>query len=184
MKEKKTSEVKANVISGMSSSVGAAIGVVVGSAISSEVNAVEIPVVSVEEQEVEVVSSQPVQGNNHASVPAPIPTPEPEPEPESDVEVISYETINADDGTQMDVAVVVANGREMAIVDFNRDGIADAIISDFNRNGQLEEGEIVDVANENIAMRPLQEAANVGNLYAQVDEIDYINDANVGEYTA
>ena len=57
--EKKTSEVKSNVISGMSSTVGAAAGVVAGSVISSEVNAAEIPVTPEEEQEVEVVSSQP-----------------------------------------------------------------------------------------------------------------------------
>ena len=64
MKEKKTSDVKSNVISGMSSTVGAAVGVVAGSIISSEVNAAEIPAAEIpvtpeEEQDVEVVSSQP-----------------------------------------------------------------------------------------------------------------------------
>ena len=217
MKEKKTSDVKSNVISGMSSTVGAAVGVVAGSIISSEVNAAEIPAAEIpvtpeEEQDVEVVSSQPSKtggstpSHNPTSHPTtgpatepnptqepatePNPTPEPtpasEPRPESEIEVVSYETVTNEDGSQIDVAVVNAQGQAVMIADVDQNGVADIMASDLNYNGQLENGEIVDVSDQNIAMQPLQDAANMNgnNMVAQTGEPDYINDANVDDYIA
>ena len=212
MKEKKTSDMKSNVISGMSSTVGAAVGVVAGSIISSEVNAAEIPVTPEEEQDVEVVSSQPSKtggstpSHNPTSHPTtgpatepnptqepatePNPTPEPtpasEPRPESEIEVVSYETVTNEDGSQIDVAVVNAQGQAVMIADVDQNGVADIMASDLNYNGQLEHGEIVDVSDQNIAMQPLQDAANMNgnNMVAQTGEPDYINDANVDDYIA
>ena len=202
MKEKKTSDVKSNVISGMSSTVGAAVGVVAGSIISSEVNAAEIPVTPEEEQDVEVVSSQPSKtggstpSHNPTSHPTPQPatepnpTPEPtpasEPRPESEIEVVSYETVTNEDGSQMDVAVVNAQGQAVMIADVDQNGVADIMAADLNNNGQLDNGEIVDVSDQNIAMQPLQDAANMNgnNMVAQTGEPDYINDANVDDYIA
>ena len=202
MKEKKTSDVKSNVISGMSSTVGAAAGVVAGSIISSEVNAAEIPVTPEEEQDVEVVSSQPSKtggstpSHNPTSHPTPQPatepnpTPEPtpasEPRPESEIEVVSYETVTNEDGSQMDVAVVNAQGQAVMIADVDQNGVADIMAADLNNNGQLDNGEIVDVSDQNIAMQPLQDAANMNgnNMVAQTGEPDYINDANVDDYIA
>ena len=207
MKEKKTSDVKSNVISGMSSTVGAAVGVVAGSIISSEVNAAEIPAAEIpvtpeEEQDVEVVSSQPSKtgGSTPSHNPTPNPTPEPatepnptpeptpasEPRPESEIEVVSYETVTNEDGSQMDVAVVNAQGQAVMIADVDQNGVADIMASDLNYNGQLDNGEIVDVSDQNIAMQPLQDAANMNgnNMVAQTGEPDYINDANVDDYIA
>ena len=202
MKEKKTSDVKSNVISGMSSTVGAAVGVVAGSIISSEVNAAEIPVTPEEEQDVEVVSSQPSKTGgstpSHNPTPHPTlepatepnPTPEPtpasEPRPESEIEVVSYETVTNEDGSQIDVAVVNAQGQAVMIADVDQNGVADIMASDLNYNGQLDNGEIVDVSDQNIAMQPLQDAANMNgnNMVAQTGEPDYINDANVDDYIA
>ena len=207
MKEKKTSDVKSNVISGMSSTVGAAVGVVAGSIISSEVNAAEIPAAEIpvtpeEEQDVEVVSSQPSKtggstpSHNPTSHPTPQPatepnpTPEPtpasEPRPESEIEVVSYETVTNEDGSQIDVAVVNAQGQAVMIADVDQNGVADIMASDLNYNGQLDNGEIVDVSDQNIAMQPLQDAANMNgnNMVAQTGEPDYINDANVDDYIA
>lgn len=215
MKEKKTSEVKSNVISSMSSTVGAAAGVVAGSVISSEVNAAEVPAAPEEAQEVEVVSSQPSRtgGNtthhNPTPAPEPEPTPEPEPDPEPEprpeptpqpepepnpgptpeepeIEVVSYETVTNEDGSQMDVAVVNAQGQTVMIADVDQNGVADVMASDLNNNGQLDNGEIVDISEQNIAMQPLQEAANMGGneMIAQTNDVDYINDANVDDYIA
>lgn len=203
--EKKNSQVKSNVISGMSSTIGAAVGVVAGSVISSEVNAAEIPVTPEEEQEIEVVSSQPSRPSGNtthqnpttASEPAPDPTPEPtpdpdpvipepEPTPDPEIEVVSYETVTNEDGSQMDVAVVNAQGQPVIIADVDQNGYADVMASDLNNNGQLDNGEIIDISHENIAMQPLQEAANMGgsDTLAQTNDIDYINDANVDDYIA
>ena len=207
MKEKKTSDVKSNVISGMSSTVGAAVGVVAGSIISSEVNAAEIPAAEIpvtpeEEQDVEVVSSQPSKtgGSTPSHNPTPHPTPQPatepnptpeqtpasESRPEPEIEVVSYETVTNEDGSQMDVAVVNAQGQAVMIADVDQNGLADIMASDLNYNGQLDNGEIVDVSDQNIAMQPLQDAANMNgnNMVAQTGEPDYINDANVDDYIA
>jgi outer membrane biosynthesis protein TonB len=211
MKEKKTSEVKSNVISSMSSTVGAAAGVVAGSVISSEVNAAEVPAAPEEAQEVEVVSSQPSNTTHHNPTPAPEPEPTPEPEPdpepeprpeptpqpepepnpgptpeEPEIEVVSYETVTNEDGSQMDVAVVNAQGQTVMIADVDQNGVADVMASDLNNNGQLDNGEIVDISEQNIAMQPLQEAANMGGneMIAQTNDVDYINDANVDDYIA
>ena len=187
MKEKKTSEAKSNVISGMSSAAGAAVGVVAGSAISSEANAAEIPVIAAEEQEVEVISSHPAQSINHTNQNTePAPTPTPGSQSESEVEVISYHTETMENGNQIDVAVVNEKGQIAMFVDVDRDGLADYKISDSNYNGELDDNEINDVTGQNIAMQPFQDAANAGtgNFYAQTDDVDYINNANVDEYMA
>lgn len=213
MKEKKTSEVKSNVIFCMSSTVGAATGVVAGSVISSEVNAAEIPVTPEAEQEVEVVNSQPSRtsgsATHHNPTPAPEPTseptsvqeptpeseprpepepvdPEPEPTPGPEIEVVSYETVTNEDGSQMDVAVVNAQGQAVMIADVDQNGVADVMAADLNNNGQLDDGEIVDVSDQNIAMQPLLEVANMGGneMIAQTNDVDYVNDANVDDYIA
>ena len=62
----------------------------------------------------------------------------------------------------MDVAVVNAQGQAIMIADVDQNGYADVMASDLNNNGQLDNGEIVDVSDQNIAMQPLQEAANMG----------------------
>ena len=58
--------------------------------------------------------------------------------------------------------------------------------SDLNNNNQLDEGEIVDISDQNVEMQPLQDAANMGgnDMIVQANDVDYINDANVDEYMA
>ena len=59
--------------------------------------------------------------------------------------------------------------------------------SDLNLNGEIEEQEMIDVSDENIAMDPFQqEATNMDNdMYlASHDTPDYVNDANVDAYMA
>lgn len=220
MEKKENSQLKSNVISGISSTVGAAVGVAVGSMATAEVNAAEMPEVTAEEQEVEVVSAEPLgtggsssnHGTHHTAQPEPVnqapvaqETADSEPaKPETtqqeqasetvqsegqqasgnnEVEVLACETVTGNDGSQMDIAVVSANGQEIIIGDVNQDGVADVMASDVNGNGQLEGNEIVDISNENISMQPFHDAAN-DNMMAQTDDIDYVNDANVNDYMA
>lgn len=213
MEKKENSQLKSNVISGISSTAGAVAGVVGGSMVTAEVNAAEMPEATAEEQEVEVVSAEPsrTSGNqsHHEEQPAveqPEPvTPEPvNPEPQKpdpvapepplvtpepidgdEIQVLSYGTITDNDGNEMDVAVISANGQEIIIADVDQNGTADLMASDLNSNGQLEENEIVDVSEDNIAMQPLEEAANANDdMIAQTDDIDYVNNADVNDYMA
>lgn len=208
MEKKENSQLKSNVISGISSTAGAVAGVVGGSMVTAEVNAAEMPEVTAEEQEVEVVSAEPsrTSGNqsHHEEQPA-VEQPEPvNPEPQKpdpvasepslvtpepidgdEIQVLSYDTITDNDGNEMDVAVVSASGQEIIIADVDQNGTADLMASDLNSNGQLEENEIVDVSEDNIAMQPLEEAANANDdMIAQTDDIDYINNADVNDYMA
>lgn len=213
MEKKENSQLKSNVISGISSTAGAVAGVVGGSMVTAEVNAAEMPEVTAEEQEVEVVSAEPSRASgNHShheeqpavEQPEPV-TPEPvNPEPQKpdpvapepplvtpepidgdEIQVLSYDTITDNDGNEMDVAVVSASGQEIIIADVDQNGTADLMASDLNSNGQLEENEIVDVSEDNIAMQPLEEAANANDdMIAQTDDIDYVNNADVNDYMA
>ncbi|MDO5526443.1 MAG: hypothetical protein Q4F85_10220 [Prevotella sp.] len=208
MEKKENSQLKSNVISGISSTAGAVAGVVGGSMVTAEVNAAEMPEVTAEEQEVEVVSAEPsrTSGNqsHHEEQPA-VEQPEPvNPEPQKpdpvapepslvtpepidgdEIQVLSYDTITDNDGNEMDVAVVSASGQEIIIADVDQNGTADLMASDLNSNGQLEENEIVDVSEDNIAMQPLEEAANANDdMIAQTDDIDYVNNADVNDYMA
>lgn len=208
MEKKENSQLKSNVISGISSTAGAVAGVVGGSMVTAEVNAAEMPEATAEEQEVEVVSAEPsrTSGNqSHHEEQSAVEQPEPvNPEPQKpdpvapepplvtpepidgdEIQVLSYDTITDNDGNEMDVAVVSASGQEIIIADVDQDGTADLMASDLNSNGQLEENEIVDVSEDNIAMQPLEEAANANDdMIAQTDDIDYINNADVNDYMA
>lgn len=99
--------------------------------------------------------------------PNPNPNPNPDPDPVTpgpqpgNVEVIGYETVDNEDGSQSDVAVLSVDGQPVVLLDADRDGMADLMASDFNQNGTLDDDEIIDVSANNIAMQPL--AAAVGH---------------------
>lgn len=194
--EKKNSNLKSNVATGASSTVGAAMGVAAGTAFTQPAHATEV--------EEPATAPQPHNSHPQPAKPEPVkpePTPQTEPvkpvsnpvtsEPvkpeEPDVQVISYETVTNEDGSQMDVAVVAVEGDPVIIGDLNQDGIADVMAHDGNHNGQLEPNEVQDISGQQLAMQPLHDAVdpNIGGYIAQNDsEPDYTNDANVDDYMA
>jgi hypothetical protein len=127
----------------------------------------------------------------------PTPTTEPQPESNDEIQVISFDRVTNDDGSQMDVAVIGVSGEAVAVVDVDLDGEADVILCDYNHNGIIESNEVVEVADQHIAMQQFQDAcagivdpaadpASDDGLIAQNtgDMPDYINDADVQDYTA
>lgn len=202
--EKQASKIKSDVATGMGSGAGASIGVVAGSVISQSMNAAEAQDASEEVVVEEVIAPNPPQqpqpsSQPQAEEPQPTPTPTPAPPekpqdphptpdgdiPEPEVQVMSYDTVVNEDGSQMDVAVVAVDGQPVMIADVDQDGQADLLAVDENQNGMIEENEIHDISEQQIAMLPLQEAAGMdgGNHLAQA-EPDYINDADVDDYMA
>lgn len=202
--EKKESKIKSDVATGMGSGAGASIGVVAGSVISQSMNAAEAQDASEEVVVEEVIAPNPPQqpqpsSQPQAEEPQPTPTPTPaapeKPEdphptpdgdtPEPEVQVMSYETVVNEDGSLMDVAVVAVDGQPIMVADIDQDGVADLLAVDENQNGIIEENEIHDISEQQIAMEPLQAAAGIsgGNHIVQV-EPDYVNDADVDEYMA
>lgn len=97
---------------------------------------------------------------------------------------MSYERVSNEDGSQMDIAVLDVDGNEMAVVDIDLDGEADAIVCDTNSNGLIEDGEVMNVQGEGIAMDPLANAAGFNHELAQTDMPDYVNNADVDTYMA
>ena len=128
---------------------------------------------------------------NPTPEPEPTPTPEPEPtptpgpvDPTSEIEVLGYERVNNQDGTQSDIATVRVQDNIIGVVDADIDGKADVIVCDVNNSGTLEQDEVQNVQSENIAMQPFQQAAGFQPDLAQNDLPDYDNNANVDEYMA
>lgn len=105
-----------------------------------------------------------------------------EPE-EPEVEVLAYETISNDDGSQMDLAVIAIDGQEMGIYDVNQDGTADLMAIDANNNQQLEENEILDISAEGVSMQALHEEYIAQN-DPSMEGPDYINDGDIEGFIA
>ena len=102
---------------------------------------------------------------------------------EPEVEVLAYETISNEDGSQMDLAVVSVGGQEMGIYDVNQDGTADLMAIDANNNQQIEENEITDISSEGLSMQPLHDEYIAQN-DPSMQGPDYINDGDVDNYMA
>ena len=214
MKEETKKELKKNVVTGVSGVAGAAAGVVIGAAVTPEqAEAAEVEVEAVETPEEATASHSGASASHsstahvshasHAVTPEPEPTPEPTPEPEptptpepeptptpgpvdptSEIEVLGYERVNNQDGTQSDIATVRVQDNIIGVVDADIDGKADVIVCDVNNSGTLEQDEVQNVQSENIAMQPFQQAAGFQPDLAQNDLPDYDNNANVDEYMA
>lgn len=113
-------------------------------------------------------------GEEHvASTPVNSETPE--------VKVIAVQTdVNLGEDT-VNIATVTINDNPVVFVDTNQDGEVNAIVSDDNRNGDIEDNEIHDVSNNHIPM-PTQTDVEPSTI-AQTDDIpDYSNDADISSY--
>ena len=191
MNNETKNDVKKNVATGASTAAGATAGVVIGAAIAPN-SAEAAEVVTPEPTPAPAPAPQP----SPEPTPAPKPTPQPQPEPvpvtpepptpgpEPEVEVLGYDRVTNEDGSQMDIAVLNVNGNEVGVIDANLDGEADALVCDINQNGVIEEGEMEIVQGQGIAMQPLQDAAGFNPQFAQNDLPDYVNDADVDTYMA
>lgn len=200
MKKETNSEVKSDVITGMGSAVGATVGMMAGSAMTTEAQAAEVeqpevpekheaPIkTEVNDESVVVVNTTPEKPTTEPEKPTSEPdkpTTEPDkPTVESEVEVLSYETVVNEDGSLMDVALLSVDGVQTVVADVDMDGMADVIAVDANNNGQLDDGELVDVSGEGLTMEPLQGAIGVDDQSLANMEQDYVNDADVQEFMA
>lgn len=183
MKNETKNEVKKNVATGASTAAGAVAGVFAGSALTPE-----------------TAQAQETPTPNPTPTPKPEPQPEPKPEPPTpepptpepptpepttpEVEVLSYDRVTNDDGSQMDIAVVSVDGNEVGVLDVDIDGEADVLMCDLNGNGVIEDNEVQYVSGEGIAMQDFQDGAGFNPLYAENDLPDYVNDADVDTYMA
>lgn len=130
----------------------------------------------------------------------------------SQVTVVGYETMDMEGGGQMDVAVVEVDGLQGVVADIDMDGSADIVAIDANDDGRLGEDEFLDVSGQGIDMASLGGGMQVSGepLVAEVPAsqydavadpqdgyadvafndvyedapLDYVNDADIGDYMA
>ena len=166
------------VLSGEGSSVSAAVGIVAGSLVSQGLKAAKYENDFEKDNQYQSPEIQPL---GHSLTPPPTP----------DFEVLGYETVMNADGTLTDVAYVIDEGKPTIVIDANRDGNADLLVSDLNQNGQVDVGEMVDVSEEQISMQPLlntslNSTSNIETDYivSNATEADYENNANVDYFLA
>ena len=180
MKKETKENIKSNAATGASSAVGAGIGVVAGTTLANEVNAAETSEMPpyTEEEEVEVISSEPTRPTAQQTTPASGTTGEPE------VAVLGYERVTNDDGSQMDVAVVSVGGQQAVVADVDLDGTADVIVSDLNGDGSITDNEFVDVTGQGVMMEAFRQAAPGSDSTLLAENQDYVNDADVIDYMA
>lgn len=98
---------------------------------------------------------------------------------EVDVRILSVgQTDLNDDGLPENAAVLDIEGNEVLMVDIDLDNTADALIADFNNDGQIQEDEIADISDQNIEM-PMSDDSD-GDLYQAADMDSDCDDA--GDY--
>ena len=178
---------KEELLTSTSSAVGATIGSMVGNALASEVNTAEVDDEAAPLRKHSTTSTVTTTSTNHDTPSEPrharnIPNNHDNSDVDAgEVEVIDYQTITYDDGSQVDVAVVNVDGQDMIVADIDMDGKADIIAADLNGNNQLDADEIIDVTGEGISMATF-EAAVAADELAQAN--DYINNADVSDFIA
>lgn len=154
--------------------------------------------------EAEVVDHEPANTDNGGQATnvehEPQVTPEPAPSSGDDnVQVLGYQTVTGEDGSQADIAAVSVNGQTVMLADTTMDGYANIAAADANGNGQIDDGEMVDVTGQGIAMQPFKDGAgemvetNPEVDHPDVDsdptlasngEPDYVNDGNVDDFVS
>lgn len=87
---------------------------------------------------------------------------------------------------QVDIATLLVDDTPVMMLDANRDGYADAVAIDENRNGNFEENEIHEVQDNDLVM-PTQADVEGRPMTAQIDGADdglpdYSNDADITAY--
>lgn len=69
---------------------------------------------------------------------------------DDDVQIVGVEEVTLADGSVATMATTHVDGHEVYMVDVDHDGVFDVAAMDANANGQLEEGELMDISQHNI----------------------------------
>lgn len=201
-------------ISGISTAVGSAAGMVAGSFISSELNAAEVEVVPVDDDDViqqnqtaqsqtahnqttqaqtthnqtaqsQTAQSQTTHNQTTQTQTTQTQTPESEIDTDTEVEVVAYETITDEFGNEVDVALVSVDGNDMIVADIDMDGNADVIISDLNSDNVIDDSEIILIEDSDVSMHYFEEAVENNHFEdSMAYNDDYVNDADVTDFMA
>lgn len=192
MKKETKNEVKKNVATGASTAAGATAGVIIGTIVTpntAEAAEIATPEPTPQSSTAPKPITQAAPETTPQQTPVTTPTSQNNPvtgpgQVSNEIEVLGFERVTSEDGSQIDVALVSENGNEVGYLDVNLDGVADIRVCDRNQNEVFEEGEYEIVQGQGIAMQPFADAAGFNPQYAQNEFPDYVNDADVDTYMA
>lgn len=97
-----------------------------------------------------------------------------------DVQIVSVEHIEAEDGSLIPVGIGEMNGQNAVFADTDKDGLIDTVMVDLNGNGQVDEGEIIELENPHLSIEDMQTSIQTETDEADLypDMPDYTNDAD------
>ena len=83
---------------------------------------------------------------------------------DNDVRIIGYEDVEIGDGRTVAVQGLEVNGQRVAIIDVDKDGVADLAMSDLNHNFKMDDGEVIDLhTGEAVSFSNDDYAANIND---------------------
>lgn len=101
---------------------------------------------------------------------------------DNEIKVISIDSVEAENGEIMNIALVEYEGENSLLVDVDNNGQLDILIHDDNHDGGIQDSEIHDISSAGICINDLihtQAIAEGDLLYASNDDLpDYVNDAD------
>lgn len=114
-------------------------------------------------------------GANHAEVMDVSQTDEVDVSLADDIEVLG---VVHNDNLDANVGVISVDGHNVVLIDVDNDMTFDAMGADLNGNGQVDDGEIVDIRTQNLTVDDLGGFSDMqsGDMYASGDGPDYLND--------
>lgn len=105
---------------------------------------------------------------------------------ENEIRVLGVETMENENGEQMNVAAFEIQGEHVIMVDLDDDSVMDVAIGDFNHDGEINMSseDMMDISGQNITLDEIEamQRAQDGAELASLDMPDYTNDADISDY--
>lgn len=86
------------------------------------------------------------------------------------VEVLGVEQVTLDDGSTASIGGAIVDGQQVVVIDVDNDGVGDLMASDVNGNGSIDDSELIDVSQGQIAMSDFE----TGGVDDTSGDIDYL----------
>lgn len=108
-------------------------------------------------------------------------------ESEVDVHIVGVDHMETEDGVEASVGYGTVDGHSSLFADTDGDGEVDTVLIDVNDNGQIDNGEVLDMEGSGISVQAMEAQAEINSantiddhLYA--DMPDYTNDADTTNF--
>lgn len=75
---------------------------------------------------------------------------------DDDVRILGLESVQGEDGSQINIAAIDINGEHAMLVDIDNDQVMDVLVHDDNGDGQISEDEMHNISEYNITVGDIQ----------------------------